>query len=292
MGLDGNGIGLVVSAPDGEVEAGAGLVALAGDEVGHHLQAGAGTGAFIRVEFHVGKEIAAVLSVGVFGGLAAEGQVGADGVHPRLAVAHIVVLEALGVLDAEGQDAAARLIHQEGAHCIGVARHGHGCVQLAEVLAHQPLRDGGIAGDALHVGGGDIVALAVLHGGRGGVDVVGKGVVGGVVHLVGGGYVGSDERHHAGGRGHRQRQRGGNGDDRALAQGAMGLFIVLHGPLNLHQCVGGGVQGGEGLLEKLVFRHVCGTSDKMCFSFSLARASRVRTVSSGTSSRPAISFWR
>ena len=287
-GLDGHGVGLPALAAaivNGEVEVVALLIRLTGGKVGHHVQMGGGAGGLVHVELDI--DAAALLEV-----RRAQVHTGLQRQAVHLAVAGVLVGYAFGIVHGVGQNAAAALVDKERLQCDSGAAYGELGVQLGQVIAHQTLHGIPVTRDALHVRQSDELTGVALHRGGGGVHIIGKGVVGGVVHLVGGGYVGSDERHHAGGRGHRQRQRGGNGDDRALAQGAMGLFIVLHGPLNLHQCVGGGVQGGEGLLEKLVFRHVCGTSDKMCFSFSLARASRVRTVSSGTSSRPAISFWR
>ena len=95
----------------------------------------------------------------------------------------------------------------------------------------------------------DEAALAVVHHRGGSVDVIGEGVVGGVVHLVGGGYICLDKGHNTAGHGDGQRQRGGNGDHSALAQCAAGLFLVLHGFSYLRQCVRGGVQRGKGFFK-------------------------------------------
>ena len=246
---------------------------------------GGGAGGLVHVELNI--DAAALLVVG-----GAQVHAGLQRQTVHLTVAGILIGYAFGIVHGVGQNAAAALVDKERLQCDGGAAYGELGVQLAEVIAHQTLHGIPVAGDALHVRQSDELTGVALHRGGGGVHIVGKGVVGGVVHLVGRGHVGLNKRHHSGGCGHRQRQGGGNGDHHAPVQGTMGLFAVLHGLLNLHQCVGGGVQRGEGLLEKFMLCHVCGTSNKICFSFSLARARRVRTVSSGMSSSPAISFWR
>ena len=246
---------------------------------------GGGAGGLVHVELDI--DAAALLVVG-----GAQVHAGLQRQAVDLAVAGLLIGHALGIVHGVGQDAAAALVDEECPQCDGGAANGEAGVQLGQVVAHQALHRLHIAGDTLHVRYGDELTGVALHRGGGGVHIVGEGVERGVADAVGGSHVRLDEMHYAGCCGHRQHQGGGDGDDHTLAQGAVGLFAVLHGFLNLHQCVGGGVQCGEGLLEKFMLCHVCGTSDKMYFSFSLARASRVRTVSSGMSMRPAISFWR
>ena len=239
-GLHGDGVGLPQFVLHGDVQQVALPEGRAGGEVQHHIQAGVGAGLLVHVA--LGEQgIALVGAAEVQGGL--EGQVDA------LAVAHVCVADAGGVLHGVGQQAEAVLIDQEGAQFDGIAVHGHLCVQLAEVLAHQTLGGLDVTGDALHIRDRDKAALAVVHHRGGSVDVIGEGAVGGVVHLVGGGYICLDKGHNTAGHGDGQRQRGGDGDHGTLAQRPACLFLVSHGLSNLRQCVRGGVQRGKGFFK-------------------------------------------
>ena len=198
-GLHGDGVGLPQFVLHGDVQQVALPEGRAGGEVQHHIQAGVGAGLLVHVA--LGEQgIALVGAAEVQGGL--EGQVDA------LAVAHVCVADAGGILHGVGQQAEAVLIDQEGAQFDGIAVHGHLCVQLAEVLAHQTLGGLDVTGDALHIRDRDKAALAVVHHRGGSVDVIGEGAVGGVVHLVGGGYICLDKGHNTAGHGDGQRQRG------------------------------------------------------------------------------------
>ena len=165
------------------------------------------------------------------------------------AVSCVCILHAVRILHRVGQHTAAAFIYEERAEADGVALDRHFRVQLGQIFAHQTLGGLDVAGDALHIGNRHGGTLAVVYGGRGGIQIVGKGVVGGVVHFVGGGYICLDKGHNTAGHGDGQRQRGGNGDHGALAQRPACFFLVSHGLSNLRQCVRGGVQRGKGFFK-------------------------------------------
>ena len=245
LGLDGDGVGLASTVAHGEVEIVTLLEILTGCKIEHHLQVGIGAGILVHMASAVDAGTAVTLCVGRTA--QPHGRLGGH-IH-GFAVSCVCILHAVRILHRVGQHTAAAFIYEERAEADGVALDRHFRVQLGQILAHQTLGGLDVAGDALHIGNRHGGTLAVVYGGRGGVQIVGKGVVGGVVHFVGGRYVRPDQGHDAAGHGNGQRQRGGNGDHGALAQRPACFFLVSHGLSNLRQCVRGGVQRGKGFFK-------------------------------------------
>ena len=245
LGLDRDGVRLASTVVHGEVEIIALLECLAGCKIEHHLQTGIGAGILVHMASAADAGTAVTLCVGRT--VQPHGRLSGH-IH-GFAVSCVCILHAVRILHRVGQHTAAAFIYEERAEADGVALDRHFRVQLGQIFAHQTLGGLDVAGDALHIRDRDKAALAVVHHRGGSVDVVGKGVVGGVVHLVGGGYVGFDERYDAAGHGDGQRQRGGNGDHGALAQRPACFFLVSHGLSNLRQCIRGGVQRGKGFFK-------------------------------------------